>query len=263
MYYLYHIPGRKIGVTRNLNKRITKEQGYKPGEYEVLLQTHDISLVSRMELKLQKLYGYKQDRQSYESLIKLKKMKINSTEATTTFPVPLADLKEYLNRNSGATWKTPQNFMYTIDANTVDWILKNAKTSMYNTNRCYIYNKSIADFYENSFYENDGKLNKKTNKPSTVFDDIRKWAKDRGIYDKGNSQTQYIKLMEEAGELAQGLLKARPDEIKDAIGDMVVVLTNLAELEGFVIEDCIESVYKIISKRKGEMIGGTFVKQTL
>ena len=69
--------------------------------------------------------------------------------------------------------------------------------------------------------------------------------------------------MEEAGELAQALLKKDTYEIKDAIGDMVVVLTNLAALEGMQIESCITSAYNEISKRKGKMINGTFVKQTL
>ena len=41
---------------------------------------------------------------------------------------------------------------------------------------------------------------------------------------------------------------------------MVVVLTNLAELAGVSIEDCIEAAYKEISNRKGKMINGTFIK---
>ena len=32
-YYIYHIPGQKIGVTRDLNKRVTVTQGYREGEY--------------------------------------------------------------------------------------------------------------------------------------------------------------------------------------------------------------------------------------
>jgi hypothetical protein len=42
MYYLYHIPGKKIGVTRDLNTRVTLIQGYNPSEYEVLDQSDDI-----------------------------------------------------------------------------------------------------------------------------------------------------------------------------------------------------------------------------
>jgi NTP pyrophosphatase (non-canonical NTP hydrolase) len=69
--------------------------------------------------------------------------------------------------------------------------------------------------------------------------------------------------MEEAGELAQSLLKQDKPEIQDAIGDMIVVLTNLAHLEGFTVEDCIDAAYTQIAARKGKMINGTFVKETL
>ena len=69
--------------------------------------------------------------------------------------------------------------------------------------------------------------------------------------------------MEEAGELAQALLNKDAYEVKDAIGDMVVVLTNLAALEGMQIENCIDSAYKEISNRTGVMHNGTFVKTGL
>jgi len=93
-----------------------------------------------------------------------------------------------------------------------------------------------------------------------MFGKIRDWAEQRGLYSKGNSHTQYVKLQEEAGELAKALLKDDKPEVIDAIGDMVVVLTNLAHLQGVTIEDCIDSAYKVISKRTGKMINGTFVK---
>ena len=69
--------------------------------------------------------------------------------------------------------------------------------------------------------------------------------------------------MEEAGELAAALLKKDKAEVVDAIGDIVVVLTNLAELEGIKIEDCIDTAYNVIARRKGTMVNGTFVKKTL
>jgi hypothetical protein len=112
IYYLYHIPGKKIGVTCDLNNRVTLVQGYKEGEYEVLEQSEDIDYISDREIELQQSYGYKKDR----------------------------------------------------------------------------------------------------------------------------------------------------PEIIDAIGDMVVVLTNLAHQEGFDIESCIDSAYNVINKRTGKMINGTFVK---
>jgi NTP pyrophosphatase (non-canonical NTP hydrolase) len=95
-----------------------------------------------------------------------------------------------------------------------------------------------------------------------VYDLIRTWASDKGIYAKGDSKTQYLKLMEESGELAEALLKNDETEVIDAIGDMVVVLTNLAKLRGHNIEDCIKSAYNVIKSRQGKMINGTFVKET-
>ena len=258
MYKIYHIPGKKIGVTRNLNKRVTVQQGYAPDEYEVLLTSDDIDYVSAMELELQKSYGYKVDRQSYTNLInKNKQMKINATEQTSTFPCPLDKLKGRLMDNLNLSWET-SNGKFEITKENIPWIMQNARTSMFNSNRSYIYNKA---FYE-AFFNKDHNPPKQVNL-TNYFPLIRNWAQDRGIYDKGNSHTQYVKLMEEAGELAEALLKKDKYEIKDAIGDMVVVLTNLAVLEGMQIENCIESAYNEIASRKGKMINGTFVKETL
>ncbi len=116
MYYMYHIPGKKIGVTRNLNTRVTLIQGYKEGEYEVLEQSEDIDYISDREIELQKSYGYKVDRQKYNTLIKSNKMKINVTESTTTFPVPKEKLKGRLMDQIGMSWETSHgNFELNTD----------------------------------------------------------------------------------------------------------------------------------------------------
>ena len=70
IYYIYHIPNKKIGVTRDLNNRVTLVQGYKPGEYEVLDSSSDINYISTREIELQKFYGYKVDRTLYKNLFK-------------------------------------------------------------------------------------------------------------------------------------------------------------------------------------------------
>jgi len=270
MYYLYHIPGKKIGVTRDLNDRVTKQQGYAPGEYEVLYSTEDIDDVSFMEIQLQKSRGYKVDRQSYKNLInKNNQMKVNVTAQTTTFPVPLNKLKGNLLDNKGMDLSNSFKSII-LDEDITEFITKNARTSMFNDNRCFIYNKTLANFAEDLANNQtvpktimfDKKKKKKKNKQS-IFELIRSWASDKGIYKSGDSKTQYIKLMEEAGELAEALLKNDEDEVVDAIGDMVVVLTNLAKLRGHNIEYCVASAYDVIKSRQGEMINGTFVKKTL
>ena len=253
MYYLYHIPGKKIGVTRNLNNRVTEQQGYAPGEYEVLFTSDDINLISDKEIELQQSYGYKKDRTLYKNLFK-SNMRINPTEQTSTFPVPLNKLKGNLMDNIGLEWETP-DYKFKLAKEHVPWIMQNAKTSMFNDDRSYIYNKA---FYEAFF--NPKHNPKVTSLKGDRFDLIRDWAAVRGIYDNGDGKTQYVKLMEEAGELAKALLTNDKPEIQDAIGDMIVVLTNLAHLEGFEVEDCIDSAYQEIAVRTGKMINGTFVK---
>lgn len=94
----------------------------------------------------------------------------------------------------------------------------------------------------------------------TKFDLIRQWATERGLYQKGDTKTQVIKLYEETGELSQAILKGDKEGFVDAIGDAVVVLTNLAHLGGVSIEHCIEHAYSEISNRTGNMVNGTFVK---
>jgi NTP pyrophosphatase (non-canonical NTP hydrolase) len=258
MYNIYHIPGKKIGVTRDLPSRVTKQQGYALDEYEVLLTSDDIDYISNMEIELQKSYGYKVDRQSYKNLInKNKKMNINATEQTTTFPVPLNKLKGRLLDAIGLTWSTSHGD-FTITKDNIKWIVAHARTSMFNNERSYIYNKARA----NEFVSEPTKKKKKKNK-SNIYDLIRAWATDKGIYKSGDARTQYLKLMEEAGELAEAILKNDEPEVIDAIGDMVVVLTNLAKLRGHNIEDCITSAYDVIKSRQGKMVNGTFVKQTL
>ncbi len=97
-------------------------------------------------------------------------------------------------------------------------------------------------------------------KMTNEFQLIRDWAEEKGIFAKGDVKTQYLKLQEESGELAKAILKDDKEEFIDALGDCVVVLVNLAKLGGYNLEECINSAYEVISKRKGTMKNGTFVK---
>ena len=107
---------------------------------------------------------------------------------------------------------------------------------------------------------------------------IREWGKEKGITGpnaKATANTQFEKLLEEVEELRVGIEKESFDEIEDAIGDCVVVLTLLAELIPqpvnnelgedpieFSVEQAIRCAYDVISKRTGKMIDGKFVKDS-
>ncbi|MFY8170165.1 MAG: MazG-like family protein [Candidatus Fonsibacter sp.] len=256
IYYLYHIPGKKIGITRNLKDRLTIQQGYQTGEYEVLDSSDDIDYISARELELQLIYGYKIDRQSYKNLINKKQneMVLNVTEQTTTFPCPVNKLKGNLFDNLGIQFKTGFG-SYTLTPVIAEWIVKNANVSMFNPSRTYVYNKALEEFAK-TLVEPKAKSKQTDN----IYNLIRKWANERGIYTSGDTKTQCLKLQEEVGELSSAILKNNKQEIIDAIGDCVVVLTNLAVMKNLNIEDCIESAYNEIKDRKGSMQNGTFVK---
>ena len=266
-YYLYHIPGKKIGVTQNLEERVHKQQGYYPGEYEIIEKSDDIDFISAGEQIMQKCYGYKVDEVPYNKL-KFNNMRINVTEQTTTFPCPVNKLKGQLMDNVGMSWKTEFGNC-SITKESVKWIIKNVKESMYNKDRCYVYNKAFARWFDNndshSVKTRTGGLfptgvRQQNARAVAHFDLIREWAKERGLYDKGDTKTQTLKLLEEAGEICRAVLKNNHDDVVDGIGDCVVVLTNLAELQGVSIEECIAQAYNEIKNRKGKMDNGTFKK---
>ena len=109
------------------------------------------------------------------------------------------------------------------------------------------------------------KLNKK----------VLKWAKNKGIFDKGTPVSQHSKTLEEVDELTfaiaaqrdgkkefdeNGNVKNTEEEIKDAIGDIMVTLIIQCEMQGLTVKDCLETAYNVISKRTGKMVDGIFVK---
>ena len=99
-YYIYHIPGKKIGVTRDLKNRVEKQQGYGPSEYDVIMKSDNIDYISEQEIYLQEMYGYRIDDEPYNELkFNNTNMNINITEQTTTFPCPVNKLKGQLMDN--------------------------------------------------------------------------------------------------------------------------------------------------------------------
>ncbi len=272
MYYVYHIPKIKVGMTKDLGDRVFEQQGYEPTEVELLFVSRDLESASIKEIEYQKFYGYSIDRQSYKDLITkqkpMNKFKINITDMTTTFPCYNRELAGYLMSNKGKAIELKDGQKFIVNDNLIDWCKENARTSMYNADRCYVYNKALAKAMKKDMPANlaeamEMQVNYEyvtTECGKCIFPAIRSWAHERGLYDKGDVKTQYVKLQEEAGEVARAIIKNDIPELKDGIGDMVVVLTNLAHLAGLEIEDCIQSAYDVISKRKGSMINGSFVK---
>ena len=223
-YYIYHIPGKKIGVTRDLKYRVEEQQGYGPDEYDIVMKSDNIDFISTMEIAYQIKHGYRVDETPYNELkFNNTNMNINITEQTTTFPCPVNKLKGQLMDNVGMEWKTDHgSCILTIES--IKWIIKNVQTSKYNDQRCYVYNKAFARYFDNNDVYNshdklggnledphmrdqyDGKTRTGALAPTGVqgrsyeccdknnpcdcksqFDQIREWASERGLYDKGDT----------------------------------------------------------------------------
>jgi NTP pyrophosphatase (non-canonical NTP hydrolase) len=88
---------------------------------------------------------------------------------------------------------------------------------------------------------------------------IKDWAVEREL-DEAEPEKQMLKLMEEVGELSEGIAKGKLDKVADGIGDSFVVLTILAEQMNLDIEECVSMAFNEIKDRKGKMINGVFVK---
>lgn len=114
-----------------------------------------------------------------------------------------------------------------------------------------------------------------------LIEKTRQWFYDKGIIANSNPLKQLNKSQEELTETRDAAVKLAYanelyiihgmyftenqvddliHELKDGIGDTVVTLIGVCEMYGFSLEECLQMAYDTISKRKGTMIDGVFVK---
>ena len=264
-YYVYHLPGLKVGVTNNLEKRVEQAQGFAKDEYEVLHTIDNIYIASFVEIQEQEARGYDVEQIPYYKLFTLKNNHMSRTLAT---PLTVGfycedpnDLEAFIAGK--ITLKTPNYGDLVFDTpEKIQWILDNIKVSFKHKQNpkiapLYVYNKAAAAFLES--LEDDTTI-----VDEWSFDKIRDWAMKRKLFAHKNSSinTQTLKVGEEMGELAHAVLKNKPEEVKDAIGDIIVVLTSIAELNGHSIEDAIQHAWTQIKDRKGGTNSkGDFIKE--
>jgi len=92
-----------------------------------------------------------------------------------------------------------------------------------------------------------------------VNNKIIEWAKERNLF-PGDPNKQFVKLIEEIGELANGMSKNNHAEIIDAIGDIQVVLIILSNQLGVRYSEALEEAYNVIKSRTGKTVNGVFIK---
>tara|TARA_B110000211_G_scaffold102111_1_gene118828 strand:+ start:711 stop:1106 length:396 start_codon:yes stop_codon:yes gene_type:complete len=93
-----------------------------------------------------------------------------------------------------------------------------------------------------------------------LIDKIIKWHKDRNLIEGSTDKDQVLKLQQELGELSDSVCKKK--DMKDDLGDMMVIMLNIMKRNNITMEDCLSVAYSDIKDRKGKMIDGIFVKET-
>ena len=94
----------------------------------------------------------------------------------------------------------------------------------------------------------------------TLVENIKGWHHDRNLIDGATDKDQFAKLIQEAGELSDNICKG--NDVADDVGDMIVVLINIAERNGLTLTECVRQAWDDIKDRKGTMVDGVFVKET-
>ena len=88
---------------------------------------------------------------------------------------------------------------------------------------------------------------------------VAQWHHDRNLITGATDKDQFCKLIQEAGELSDNICKGK--DMSDDIGDMIVVLINIAERNNLTLKECLEKAWDDIKDRKGKMVDGIFIKE--
>ena len=93
----------------------------------------------------------------------------------------------------------------------------------------------------------------------SLINDITIWHYNRNLVRGSSDKDQFHKLIQECAELSDNICKG--NDIRDDIGDIMVVLINIAERNGLALQECLQVAYDDIKDRKGRMVDGVFVKE--
>jgi NTP pyrophosphatase (non-canonical NTP hydrolase) len=93
-----------------------------------------------------------------------------------------------------------------------------------------------------------------------LLNNVEGWHDSRGTFGNDRGKAQMVKLMEEMGELARAIIKGQ--DVKDAIGDCLVVMVGIAGCNNTNLQSCLEVAWNEIKDRTGKLEGGVFIKDT-
>lgn len=94
-----------------------------------------------------------------------------------------------------------------------------------------------------------------------LIENVIQWGVDRGITENSDAKTQYLKLVEEVGELGGAIARGNRELMLDACGDIIVVALMIMAIEDTSMEECLGKAWMEIKDRKGFLRpDGVFVR---
>lgn len=123
----------------------------------------------------------------------------------------------------------------------------------------YIHVTGYVDNSPIDFSETEGLKMRKHFLTIDLVDNIIQWHYDRNLIDGSSDKDQTLKLLQELGELSDSVCKGK--DVRDDLGDMMVVMLNIMERNKITLAECLETAYNDIKDRKGRMVDGVFVKE--
>lgn len=88
------------------------------------------------------------------------------------------------------------------------------------------------------------------------------WARDKGILEYGTTLGQIKLLSTEVVELYDAIVLGCEYDKKSELGDILVVCTIVAAMQGFTLSEAFNTAYNKIKDRKGKLNkDGVFVKE--
>lgn len=88
---------------------------------------------------------------------------------------------------------------------------------------------------------------------------VEEWSRNKGL-DKASPEKQFLKVIEEVGEVAAAMARNDREELVDGLGDTFVTLIILCQQLGVTPIIALGVAYGVISDRTGKMVDGVFVK---
>ena len=94
-----------------------------------------------------------------------------------------------------------------------------------------------------------------------LIENVKQWGDDKGLIKPENAPKQFMKIVEELGEIARADIKSNEAEVEDGIGDVFVTVILYALMKGKDPKECLNIAWNEIRDRKGKLVDGSFIKE--